>query len=404
MPDYTSNQFEGAKYSEAQNRALAVLSATCGPEVAAAFSRFYGNNLDPDYVLQVARQFGLWSVQTGMRGPQAQAELLKRLGIPVQYSPEVNFATIQQRLASGGVAALSTPQHYFFLQGYDPRTGLYDTGNSGTAYRGGNRYMTADQIRARGGGFSGQYLSTDTGANTGAFPLKSVQAAAMPEWAANNPYAQLAYDEATKRGIDPIIFLKQLNQESGLRAVREDGRPIVSPAGARGIAQLMPFWWQGKFNPDDPYKAVPFAADLMKSYLTKYNGDYAMALSAYNAGEGNVDRYKGIPPFSETQRYVQIILGGETPSPFAPGGDAYQNNAYNGGTAQPPTFAASYPRELANPYLAKYYGMYNPGGNPLVQMGSQSYSPYIGMYRTQFGQDSLQPPAVNQSIGNRLIS
>src|SRR4030095_13257140 len=270
MPDYTVSQFDTKQFTEAQNQAYAVLSAICGPAVAVAFARFYGKSLDPDTAVNIARQYGLWTQQTGMRGPAAQKALLDKLGIPVEYSPEVNFAAIQEKLLQGYTGAVSTPKHYFFLQGYDPKTGQYDTGASGSALPGGSRYLTESQIRNLGGGAQGQYISTSGGSGS----ESQGQTYQLPAWAANNPNAQLAANEAIKRGIDPNIFLKQLNQESGLQATRANGQPIVSGAGARGIAQLMPTHWQGKFNPDDPSKAIPYAADLMAGYLKQFNGDY----------------------------------------------------------------------------------------------------------------------------------
>lgn len=110
---------------------------------------------------------------------------------------------------------------------------------------------------------------------------------------------------ATAAGIDPDIFARQINQESGFNPQAGSG------AGAQGIAQFMPATAQGLgINPLDPSQALPAAAKLMKSYLDKYGGDWSKALSAYNAGPGNVDQYGGVPPFAETQSYVKNILGG----------------------------------------------------------------------------------------------
>src|SRR5262252_1268137 len=110
---------------------------------------------------------------------------------------------------------------------------------------------------------------------------------------------------ASAAGIDPDIFARQINQESGFNP------GAVSPAGARGIAQFMPDTARGLgINPDDVAQALPAAANLMKSYLDKYGGDWGKALAAYNAGPGNVDQYGGVPPFGETQNYVKTILGG----------------------------------------------------------------------------------------------
>lgn len=119
-------------------------------------------------------------------------------------------------------------------------------------------------------------------------------------------YVDFARKVAAERGLDPAIFERQINQESGFNPT------AVSPAGARGIAQIVPKF-HPNVNPDDPEAALTYAADLMASHLKKYNGDYRKALAAYNAGPGAVDRYGDVPPIEETQRYVQTILGGEAP-------------------------------------------------------------------------------------------
>src|SRR5262252_8785323 len=110
---------------------------------------------------------------------------------------------------------------------------------------------------------------------------------------------------ANKYGIDPDIFVRQIQQESGFNPSAR------SPAGATGIAQFMPDTARGMgIDPSDPYAALDAAARLDASNLQKYGGDYSKALAAYNAGGGNVDKYGGVPPFQETQTYVSNILGG----------------------------------------------------------------------------------------------
>lgn len=80
----------------------------------------------------------------------------------------------------------------------------------------------------------------------------------------------------------------------------------VSPKGAKGLMQLMDINSVGidPFNPDENIQA---GTRLMARLLNKYN-DTRLALAAYNAGEGNVAKYNGIPPFPETQQYVQNVL------------------------------------------------------------------------------------------------
>lgn len=140
---------------------------------------------------------------------------------------------------------------------------------------------------------------------------------------ANQDLKEYAYQTAVAKGLDPDLFLAQIDQES-----KWDPQ-AVSPAGAQGLLQFMPdtakqpgFGVQGGFDPFDPYVAIDRGADYMNAMLDRYQGNYDYALAAYNAGAGNVDKYGGIPPFAETQQYVEKIrskanLGGDSPQALA---------------------------------------------------------------------------------------
>jgi transglycosylase-like protein with SLT domain len=114
---------------------------------------------------------------------------------------------------------------------------------------------------------------------------------------------------ANQYGIDPNVAYNQLQQESGCSPT------VCSSKGACGIAQFMPATWLewGTSNPADRTD-VTASLDAWGAYfsdLLKANGgDYSLALAAYNAGQGNVNKYGGIPPFAETQNYVSRILAG----------------------------------------------------------------------------------------------
>lgn len=143
---------------------------------------------------------------------------------------------------------------------------------------------------------------------------------------------------ATRAGVDPGTFERQIDQESGFNP------DAHNPSGADGIAQIIERWhpaMAGKTR--DPIASLDYAANLLAGYVKQF-GSYRKALAAYNWGSGNVGGYTKpdgtvVKPWdgqrstlpSETQRYLDVILGAGWPEPNATNDVAFATKsvAYN---------------------------------------------------------------------------
>jgi soluble lytic murein transglycosylase-like protein len=112
-------------------------------------------------------------------------------------------------------------------------------------------------------------------------------------------------EAARRSGLPPEFVESVARVESGLR------QDAVSPKGAIGVMQLMP--GTAKTLGADPHDAaqnIDAGTRLLRELLLKYDGDVIKALAAYNAGEGAVERYQGMPPYNETRWYVKKVIDG----------------------------------------------------------------------------------------------
>ncbi len=130
------------------------------------------------------------------------------------------------------------------------------------------------------------------------------EASVLPSYSRNkNAFDQLIRQAAQQHGVSEGLVKAIMHTESGFNINAR------SPVGAQGLMQLMPATAR-RFNVSnayDPQQNIFGGVKYLSWLLKRFNGDTRLAIAAYNAGEGNVDKYGGIPPFRETQDYVRRV-------------------------------------------------------------------------------------------------
>jgi soluble lytic murein transglycosylase-like protein len=117
------------------------------------------------------------------------------------------------------------------------------------------------------------------------------------------PYNQLISKAATEHQLDPALIRAVIHAESSFRPT------VTSRKGAMGLMQLMPQTAAhlGVKDANSPEQNIAGGSRYLADLLKQYNGEVNLALAAYNAGASNVKRYNGVPPFAETQAYVERV-------------------------------------------------------------------------------------------------
>lgn len=112
--------------------------------------------------------------------------------------------------------------------------------------------------------------------------------------------------EAHRHGLDPRLVLSVIRVESNFVGL------ALSPKGAMGLMQLMPATARrfGVTDPWDPAQNIRGGCAYLRFLIGRYDGDMRLVFAAYNAGEGAVDGYDGVPPYAETRAYVAKLTGG----------------------------------------------------------------------------------------------
>jgi soluble lytic murein transglycosylase-like protein len=122
-----------------------------------------------------------------------------------------------------------------------------------------------------------------------------------------SPYGQLIYDVAVRHAVNPHLVAAMIHVESAFNP------RAVSRKGACGLMQLLPatarrFGVRRRKDLFDPVKNMEAGVRYVKWLTQRFGGDVEKILAAYNAGEGAVERYGGVPPYRETQRYVEKVF------------------------------------------------------------------------------------------------
>lgn len=116
-------------------------------------------------------------------------------------------------------------------------------------------------------------------------------------------YEELIKEAADVHKLDPALIRAVMRTESAFNPA------AVSPVGAMGLMQLMPALAEemGVADPFDPRDNIMGGAKYLRQLLDAHEGNIKLTLASYNAGPGNVKRYRGVPPFEETRNYVRKI-------------------------------------------------------------------------------------------------
>jgi soluble lytic murein transglycosylase-like protein len=187
-------------------------------------------------------------------------------------------------LVASVMLALSTPLHAQIATSLDENGKLvFVNGDSPNARRGSTISSTASGSHSRLT-LSSESAAETLGANDGRLD-------------------RIVRDAAARHQVDPALVKAVISTESGWNP------QAVSRKGAVGLMQLIPGTAQrfGVGNPFDPAQNVEGGTTYLKALLDRYNGDLSKTLAAYNAGEHAVDANRGVPPYWETQRYVQKV-------------------------------------------------------------------------------------------------
>lgn len=178
------------------------------------------------------------------------------------------------------------------MQEIEQRFGIKSTGSTAVSGNQGFPAQLQSQMKAQN---EAENITTATG-------KRKVNAQVLP--AGSKDIESMILQSAKKYGVDPRLVSAVAETESNYRP------DAVSSAGAVGVMQLMPETASslGVQNIYDPSQNIDGGVKYLKEMLSDFNGDVRKAVAAYNAGPQAVKEYNGVPPYAETQNYVNKVL------------------------------------------------------------------------------------------------
>ena len=169
-------------------------------------------------------------------------------------------------------------------------------------------FATLFQAALGGGTTASQGLTSQLKGSSSTGQVSDDRLASNPQVKGENAGSleNVIYSMAQKYGVDPDLIHQVVKAESGFNS------NATSQCGAKGLMQLMPGTAAsyGVQNAYDATQNLDGGTHFLKDLLDRFQGNVPLSLAAYNAGPGAVDKYNGIPPYKETQGYVQKIMAG----------------------------------------------------------------------------------------------